>query len=65
MATILPFVPPTGSGRIRRGAADGGGQVVIFPGVRYERHDFDGPGGADGNGAEAGRETARRRRRAK
>ncbi len=64
MATILPFVPPPGSGRIRHGAPDGQGSVVIFPGVRYEREGASGPdGGSNTPGPMPGAVKGNRRRK--
>jgi hypothetical protein len=42
MSTVLEFRPPaTAKPRQRRVATDHVGEIVIFPGVRIERHDLD------------------------
>lgn len=60
MATILKFetrrARPPCSPAAAAGARAAGGEIVIFPGVRIERHDFRfsdrlGPSTSDGPGA--------------
>ena len=37
MATILDFPPRTSAERLRGSRATGSAEIVLFPGVRYER----------------------------
>jgi len=57
MATILPFKPMVRPDR--SALPKGGAAIIIFPGVRYERHDTSD----DGKGEAARRERRRRRKR--
>jgi hypothetical protein len=42
MSTVLEFRPPaTAKPRRRHGDESAVGEIVIFPGVRIERHDLD------------------------
>jgi hypothetical protein len=41
MSTVLEFRPVASTKRRERAAAIVGGEIVIFPGVRIERHDRD------------------------